>query len=122
MISNICMVASDQGLPLKRGPIPFGGGGTDAAAFAAAGIKATSIIGMPTGLISKDHLCHTSNDTVEHIEASAVRAVLELAKGYIRHVDNQVRLGCKLRALDQKTFTFAPTSKNRARQGKIGSE
>jgi Zn-dependent M28 family amino/carboxypeptidase len=90
MISDICMVAGEQGLHLKRGPIPFGGGGTDAAAFAMAGIKATSIIGMPTGLISKDHLYHTSNDTVEHIEAAAVRAVLELATGYIRHVDNQV--------------------------------
>jgi len=90
MISDIGMIASDQGLHLKRGPIPFGGGGTDAAAFAAAGIKATSIIGMPISLISKDRLYHTSKDTVEHIEPAAVRAVLELATGYIRYVDNQV--------------------------------
>jgi hypothetical protein len=91
MISDICMVAGDHGLQLKRGSVPFGGGGTDAAAFAAAGIKATSIIGMPTGIISKGHLYHTSKDTVEHIEAAAVRAVLELATGYIRHIDNQAR-------------------------------
>ena len=91
MISDICMVASVHGLPLKRRSVPFGGGGTDAAAFAAAGIKAASIIGMPTSIISKGHLYHTSKDTVEHIEAVAVRAVLELAAAYIRHVDNQAR-------------------------------
>jgi pantothenate kinase type III len=34
---------------------------------------------------------HTSNDTVEHIEAAAVRAVLALAAGYIRRVDEQKR-------------------------------
>jgi len=89
MISDIRLVASDLGLPLKRGPIPFGGGGTDAAAFATAGIKATSIIGMPTSFISKGHLYHTSKDIVENIEPAAVKAVLELAVGYIRHVDKQ---------------------------------
>jgi Zn-dependent M28 family amino/carboxypeptidase len=88
MISDIFMVASELGLHLKRGPIPLGGGGTDAAAFATAGIKATSIIGMPTSFISKDHLYHTSNDTVDHIEADAVKAVLQLAVGYIRYVDD----------------------------------
>jgi Zn-dependent M28 family amino/carboxypeptidase len=89
MVSDICMVARDHGLSLKRRPIPFGGGGTDAAAFAVAGIKATSIVGMPTGFISRDHLYHTSKDTVERIEVVAVRAVLEIASGYIRMVDNQ---------------------------------
>ncbi len=89
MISDICKIASDLGIQLNRGPLPFGGGGTDAAAFAVAGIKAVSIIGAPTGIISKGHLYHTSKDTVEHIEAAAVRAVLELAARYIRHVDNR---------------------------------
>ncbi len=89
MISDICVIASDLGIPLKRGPLPFGGGGTDAAAFAVAGIKAASIIGVPTHIISRVHLYHTSKDLVENIEVAAVRAVLELAAGYIRHVDNQ---------------------------------
>jgi len=89
MISDICGVASDHGLRLKRGAVPFGGGGTDAAPFAVAGIKATSIVGMPTGIFSKGHLYHTSKDTLDHIEVDAVRAVLELAAGYIRHVDDR---------------------------------
>jgi aminopeptidase YwaD len=89
MVSDICIIASDLGVQLKRMPLPFGGGGTDAAAFAVAGIKAASIIGVPIDIISRGHLYHTSKDTVEHIEIAAVRVVLELAVGYIRHVDNR---------------------------------
>lgn len=91
MVSDLCSVAGEQGLALKRGPIPFGGGGTDAAAFAAAGIRATSIIGVPTGLVGKDRVYHTSRDTVESIEVDAVRAVLELVTAYIRTVDSQAK-------------------------------
>jgi len=91
MISDLCAVAGDHGINLKRGPIPFGGGGTDAAAFAVAGIKVASIIGMPKGIISKGHLYHTSKDTVDNIETDAVRAVLELATSYARKVDNEAR-------------------------------
>ena len=89
MISDLCKVAGILNIALQRKALPFGGGGTDAGAFAVAGIQAASIVGMPSGIISKDHLYHTSKDTVEHIEPTAVRAVLELAVGYIKHVDNQ---------------------------------
>jgi aminopeptidase YwaD len=89
MAADIGNVAGAQGLALKRGPIPFGGGGTDAAAFAAAGIEAASLIGMPTGFFSEDHLYHTSKDTVDRIEPAAVAAVLALAAAYIHHKDNR---------------------------------
>jgi aminopeptidase YwaD len=89
MIADICTVANDFSLPLQRKSIPFGGGGTDAAAFAVAGIETVSIIGLPTGMISKGHLYHTSNDVVENIVPAAVKAVLELAVGFIRLVDNR---------------------------------
>jgi hypothetical protein len=85
--ADLRKVASAQGLSLKQGPIPFGGGGTDAAAFAAAGIETASLIGMPTSFISKDHLYHTSKDTADRIEPAAVTAVLSLAAGYIRRMD-----------------------------------
>jgi aminopeptidase YwaD len=89
MASDICEVAVNLGLVLKKGPIPFGGGGTDAGAFAMADIEAISIIGMPTGFISKDHLYHTSKDLVENIELGAVRAILNIATGYIKYKDQQ---------------------------------
>ena len=70
-------------------PLPFGGCGTDAAPFAAVGVEATTIIGMPTGLISNDHLYHTAQDTVDQIEPEAVAAVLEIAIGYIKLIDSR---------------------------------
>jgi putative aminopeptidase FrvX len=87
MVTDILEVAAESGLRVKRMAIPFGGGGTDAAAFAVAGIKATTIIAQPTGLVSHDHLYHTSRDLVENIDVKAVAATLDLAIGYIRKVD-----------------------------------
>jgi aminopeptidase YwaD len=89
MAAEIRKIAGEQGLPLKKGPIPFGGGGTDAAAFAAAGLEAASLIGMPTSFISKDHLYHTSKDTLDRIEPAAVAAVLRLVAGYIGDLDKR---------------------------------
>ena len=91
MVTDICEVAAEIGLHLKKMPIPFGGGGTDAAAFAVAGIEATAIIAQPTGLISNEHLNHTSRDVVEQIDVAAVQAIMELAIGYIRKVDSKAR-------------------------------
>ncbi|OHD70740.1 MAG: hypothetical protein A2177_16285 [Spirochaetes bacterium RBG_13_68_11] len=89
MACDVLGVAEGLGPRVKRAPIPFGGGGTDAAAFAAAGMEAVSIVGMPMGLVSRDHLYHTSKDTVEHIEIGAVTSVLAIAAGYIRMLDDR---------------------------------
>jgi aminopeptidase YwaD len=59
----------------------------DILGVAAAGIEATTIIAQPTGLVSNDHLYHTSRDVVENIDVKAVTATLDLALGYIRKVD-----------------------------------
>jgi aminopeptidase YwaD len=50
MVSEIKKVADENDIEVKTMPIPFGGGGTDAAAFAVAGIAATTLIAQPTGL------------------------------------------------------------------------
>ncbi len=89
MVRDVLAVAGRLGHRLKHAPIPFGGGGTDAAAFAVAGLEAVSIVGMPMSIISTGHRYHTSQDTVEHIEAEAVAAVLEIAAGYIRMIDGR---------------------------------
>ena len=90
MVSDVLYAAEENGICLKPIPIPFGGGGTDAAAFAAAGIDAITIIAQPTGLISNGHLYHTSKDVVESIDVNAVQATVELAIAYIRNVDNSI--------------------------------
>jgi hypothetical protein len=87
MVFDIQEVAAASGLRVKTMPIPFGGGGTDATPFAAAGIKTTAMIAQPTGLLSNDHLYHTSRDMVENIDLEVVRAIMEIAIGYVRKVD-----------------------------------
>jgi aminopeptidase YwaD len=87
MANDLCDLSTAQGIRLRRMPIPFGGGGTDAAAFAVAGIEAATIIAQPTGMFSRDHIYHTTRDVVENIEVEAVEAVLRLAAAYIRKVD-----------------------------------
>jgi hypothetical protein len=91
MAADVLAVAGRLGHRLKRAPIPFGGGGTDAAAFAVAGIEAVSIVGMPMSIISTGHRYHTSQDVVENIEAEAVASVLEIAAGYARMIDGRGR-------------------------------
>jgi aminopeptidase YwaD len=89
MVSAISDVAARNSIRLRRKPIPFGGGGTDAAAFSIAGINATTLIAQPTGFFSDDHRYHTSTDVVEAIEIKAAQAVLQLAIEYIRGVDDR---------------------------------
>ncbi len=83
MAEELKKAAGKKGYCLRKMPIPFGGGGTDAAAFAVAGIDATSIIGLPTGLLSRSSWYHTAKDTVDRIESKAVEAVLETIIEYI---------------------------------------
>jgi aminopeptidase YwaD len=89
MVADIYRIAEKQDLKIRKMAIPFGGGGTDAAAFAKAGIHATSIIAQPTGLISNDHLYHTSKDEVERIDPKAVGAAIQLAIAYIKNIDEK---------------------------------
>jgi putative aminopeptidase FrvX len=87
MADELVQVATARGQRLRKLAIPFGGGGTDAAAFAAAGITATSVIGLPTGLFSRSQYYHTENDIVEKIEPRAVEAVIGIAVDYVRGLD-----------------------------------
>ena len=83
MARECCKIAQELGYPLKEISLPFGGGGTDAAAFARRGIESTTIIGIPTTLIARGLVYHTSQDTVEHIQPEAVQAVLDIVINYV---------------------------------------
>jgi aminopeptidase YwaD len=76
-------IAAELGYRVKKAPLPLGGGGTDAAAFACAGIESTSLIGLSTAAFAKGRVYHTSRDTVEGIEPRAVEAALEIAVNYL---------------------------------------
>ena len=87
MVADCRRIAADLGYPIKAGPIPTGGGATDAARFAEIGVEAVSILPMSMALIQEDTWFHTPNDTVEHIEPAAVEACLSIAYRYILEKD-----------------------------------
>lgn len=87
MATDLQKISHDLGIKIKRKSLPFGGGGTDASPFAAIGVESVSIIGMPTGLMSNEHIYHTEHDTVENIEPAAVAAAIDIAISYIKHGD-----------------------------------
>ncbi|SVB13731.1 uncharacterized protein METZ01_LOCUS166585, partial [marine metagenome] len=64
-------IAQDLGYEISSMKMPFGGGSTDAAEFAKAGIPALSIIGLDTTFSSGMVPYHTSFDTVDKIEPEA---------------------------------------------------
>ncbi len=80
-------IASDLGYAAKAGPIPFGGGGTDAGRFARAGVEAASLIAISTRPIRRDIVYHTSRDTVDRVEPGVVEAGLNIAANFVREKD-----------------------------------
>lgn len=82
-------VASDLGYAAKTGPIPFGGGGTDAGRFARAGVEAASLIAISTRPVRRDIVYHTSRDTVAAIEPEVVEAGLNIAANFILEKDRE---------------------------------
>ena len=80
-------LAGKAGYPQNLNRMPFGGGGTDAAPFVHVGVKATTLVAMPVGLIRDDLVYHTLRDTVDAIEIEAVEACLQIAHDLILDID-----------------------------------
>jgi aminopeptidase YwaD len=87
MAEGLAAAASDLGIAAAVKPMPFFGGGTDAGQFALAGLEAASIVGIPMSAVRSDIIFHSSKDTPDRISPTAVAAVIELAREYLRRVD-----------------------------------
>lgn len=77
------IIAESLGYKTKAAPITFGGGGTDAAEYARHNIEATTLLGMENTAIRDGLVYHTLNDTIDSINPSVVKAVLEIVYRYI---------------------------------------
>jgi aminopeptidase YwaD len=77
------------GLPARLIPMRFGGGATDATELAKAGVKATTMIAMPAGIVRDGLAYHTMRDTVEAVEPAAVEGCLMIAEGLAREIDRR---------------------------------
>jgi hypothetical protein len=80
-------LANRAGLSSRLTRMVFGGGSTDAAELTKAGVKATTMLAMPTDLVRDGLVYHTVNDTVDAIEPEAVRACLEVASRLVEELD-----------------------------------
>ncbi|XEO78468.1 hypothetical protein WKT22_03507 [Candidatus Lokiarchaeum ossiferum] len=90
-MANECkIIAEDFGFHAKVIPIPFGGGGTDAAEFAKIGVESTTLLSMSTDHNREGLVYHTMEDTVEHIEPEAVEACLKIMARYIMKKEKEI--------------------------------
>ena len=80
-------LAGSAGYPQKLNRMPFGGGGTDAAALVQTGVTATTLVAMPVGLVRDGLVYHTLRDTVDAIEIEAVEACLNIAHDLVWSID-----------------------------------
>ena len=87
-LAEQCMQAAlAAGYPARLEPMKFGGGSTDAAELAKIGVRCTTILAMPTGLIRDGMVYHTMQDLPEAIEPEAVEACLEVVLTVVNQLD-----------------------------------
>ena len=76
-------VATRRGWKLRRGLIPFGG--TDAAAFAWAGVSSVSLLCQDISRLAPNY--HTRLDTLERVRPESLTVMLQLVLDMIREID-----------------------------------
>jgi aminopeptidase YwaD len=91
LTQDLQKVATELGYATSIVNIIPGAGATDAASFAQQGIKAASILAMPTAMNEKHGVYHTQKDTIDSIEPEAVNRVLRIIYSYILFRDQQVQ-------------------------------
>lgn len=93
-MANECTeIAKDLGYGARVNKMPFGGGSTDAAAFAKAGIEATCLLAFELNVsnLQDDLVYHTPADTAEAIEPLVVEQCLNVIKEYVLKKDREAR-------------------------------
>lgn len=89
LVETCQALALRSGYPAGQGVMRFGGGATDAAELAKAGVRATTMIAMPTALVRDGLVYHTMRDTVDAVEPAAVDACLSVAEGLALELDRR---------------------------------
>jgi hypothetical protein len=91
MVETLRACAAENGHELGTFGMLFGAGGTDAAESARRGLRATTVIAMPTAIVRDGLVYHTPRDTVDQIEPAAVEACMRLAATYLRRLEDHTR-------------------------------
>jgi len=89
MAQELTDIATALGYKAKVDHMPWGGGSTDAAAFAQQGIEATCLLAFELDItkLDTDLVYHTPRDTVDAIEPAVVEQALSIIATYIHKKD-----------------------------------
>jgi hypothetical protein len=88
MLEECVQIARSGGYAAAFGKMRFGGGGTDAARFAGAGARATTMLAMPTGIVRDGLVYHTMRDTIDAVQLEAAAACLFVAAHWVQERDS----------------------------------
>jgi Predicted aminopeptidases len=92
MTDELQKLAATLGYTVRVGKMPVGGGSTDAANFAKAGIETSAMLTLPHSIkhFPDWFVYHTSRDTVDKIEPKVVEHSLNIVATYIRKKDSEI--------------------------------
>ena len=92
MANDLTNIANELGYGARVARMPWGGGSTDAAAFARGGIEATCMLAfdLNVGRLPKDLVYHTLKDTTDAIEPAMVGQALNVTIDYILKKDKEI--------------------------------
>ncbi len=92
MANDLVTIAGELGYRAHVARMPWGGGSTDAAAFARGGIEATCMLAfdLNVGKLPRDLVYHTSRDTTDAIEPAMVEQALNVTIDYILKKDKEM--------------------------------
>jgi len=93
MAQELTDIATALGYKAKIDHMPWGGGSTDAAAFALQGIEATCLLAFELDItkLDTDLVYHTPRDTTDAIEPAVVEQALNIITTYILNMDAAVK-------------------------------
>jgi hypothetical protein len=92
MANDLVSIARKLGYGARAAKMPWGGGSTDAAAFARGGIEATCMLAFDLNVrrLPKDLVYHTSKDTTDAIEPAMVEQAINVTIDYILKKDKEI--------------------------------
>jgi hypothetical protein len=91
LAGRLTAIARDLGYKAKTKGMMFCAGATDAAEAAAAGIEATTLVGIPYGRFDergRENVYHTPKDTIDAVDPEIVQATIEIFIKFVEQLEN----------------------------------
>jgi len=93
LAEDCARLAGELGYQARTAPMPFGGGGTDAAEYARIGVEATTLIALSIQMVRDRLVYHTLDDQVDNLDPQAVQAAFRTARAFVLRQEERVPTG-----------------------------